>query len=301
MLKQIKYSVTVITPTYNRAQLLEKLFESLNCQTDKDFQWLIIDDGSQDNTKQVVSAFSERANIKEIEYHWKENGGKHTALNYSHKYIKGDIVVLVDSDDVLVSDAIAVIKQYWEKCSGLENIGVISFLKGTDINSPLLPIEGNEIYSNHLSFRVNGKYANGDMLETVLSDVFKSVEFPEFQNEKFMGEGYLWMKLAYAGVKTCYVNKVIYLCDYLEGGLTKSGKKMRIANPIGGMENSKMYMNSQVCEKVRIKKTWLYICYGLFAHKSIRSILKDSGDFWFTFVNLPFGIMLYAFWKIKYK
>ena len=107
-------SVTVLTPTYNRGHLLGKLYDSLCRQTDKSFQWLIIDDGSVDNTEDVVKNFC-AMNVLSIEYHKKNNGGKHTALNYSHSYIKGGYVVIVDSDDYLLPCAIEEIRRAWFK------------------------------------------------------------------------------------------------------------------------------------------------------------------------------------------
>ena len=79
--------LTVLTTTYNRVNLLSKCWESLCKQTCKDFEWLIIDDGSTDNTSTVVNSLKEKTSDFSIEYHWKENGGKHTALNFSHQYI----------------------------------------------------------------------------------------------------------------------------------------------------------------------------------------------------------------------
>ena len=96
---QYEYTVTVLTPTYNRASYLEKLWDSLCKQTNKDFQWLIIDDGSMDDTQDIVAKFKTQEFL--VEYHKKENGGKHTALNYAHPFIRGELVIIVDSDDYL--------------------------------------------------------------------------------------------------------------------------------------------------------------------------------------------------------
>ena len=99
-----KYRLTVLTPTYNRAYTLTKVYESLAKQTKQNFQWLIIDDGSSDGTEELIMSFPKTG--FELEYHKKSNGGKHTALNYSHQFIKGEMVVILDSDDYLTDDAI---------------------------------------------------------------------------------------------------------------------------------------------------------------------------------------------------
>ena len=78
-------TVTIITPTYNRAELLKKLYQSLEQQNNKDFEWLIVDDGSTDRTKEAVEEITDNATFH-INYIWKENGGKHTAMNFSHNF-----------------------------------------------------------------------------------------------------------------------------------------------------------------------------------------------------------------------
>lgn len=98
-----KYSLTVLTPTYDRAYTLTRVYESLVKQTKQDFQWIIIDDGSSDGTEELIMSFPKTG--FELEYHKKSNGGKHTALNYAHQFIKGEMVVIVDSDDYLTDDA----------------------------------------------------------------------------------------------------------------------------------------------------------------------------------------------------
>ena len=100
-------TITVFTPTYNRAYILPKLYESLKKQTCMNFEWLIIDDGSTDDTSEVVKTF--KTDKFPILYYYKKNGGKHTAMNYSHPYINGDLLFIVDSDDVLTNDAIETI------------------------------------------------------------------------------------------------------------------------------------------------------------------------------------------------
>ena len=106
--------LTIITPTYNRADCLKSCWASLCVQTVRDFQWLIIDDGSTDDTAAVVRAFQSRDEGFSIDYYQKTNGGKHTALNAAHPFIRGDYVVILDSDDSLTPNAVETILN---KCS----------------------------------------------------------------------------------------------------------------------------------------------------------------------------------------
>lgn len=106
-------TITVFTPTYNRANTLKRAFESLMRQSSKDFEWLIIDDGSTDNTKSIVSDFISKADFP-IHYYWKENGGRHTAVNFSYQYLNTPYVVTLDSDDELLPDAIEKMINTWK-------------------------------------------------------------------------------------------------------------------------------------------------------------------------------------------
>lgn len=118
-------SLTIITPTYNRKDHLPMLYESLCRQTCQDFQWLVIDDGSTDGTDAWFALLPNTTFLKE--YQKKENGGKHTALNYSHPYIKGKWMTIVDSDDFLKDDAVEVIIDKWKQYEDDQTIGGITF------------------------------------------------------------------------------------------------------------------------------------------------------------------------------
>lgn len=295
------YKVTIITPAYNRAEYLVRLYKSLVRQTDKTFQWLIVDDGSSDNTEQIVNNFKEHG--FRLDYVRKQNGGKHTALNYSHKFIKGELSCIVDSDDLLTEDAIESIKTAWNKYSGQKRIGVICFLRG-DVNKN--PINNHfpdkPIISNHIDFRVNGE-RNGDCCEVIKSDILKEFPFPEYKGEKFLGESYLWNNAGYK-YDTVYINKVIYICDYLEGGLTKSGRKLRLMCPYGGMADCNSYFRTvrkrKVKHKILAKEAILFVCYGKcagFSRKEIEEhcIRKDLIKRYYLA-----GVLLYEYWKNKY-
>ena len=296
------YKLTILTPTYNRASNLGKLYLSLTEQTNCNFQWLILDDGSDDDTDAVVHGFS-KDNIH-IDYYKKTNGGKHTALNYAHPYIKGEWTCIVDSDDFLTNDAVDSILYYIDAYNSVDKVGVISFLRGADISSPFnKDFPDKPFVSNHINFRVNAN-RGGDCCEVVRTEILKEHPFPEFKGERFLGEGYLWN---YTGFhyNTLYVNKVIYICEYLEGGLTKSGRSMRIACPLGGMANSQSFFEKvkerKVSLKVLIKEAMLYVCYGKFARYGFSRLVRNTNrPFLVALLYLP-GFSLYKYWNLKYK
>ena len=121
--------ITVLTPTYNRRKLLQKLYTSLCSQDCMDFVWLVIDDGSNDNTDEYVSEIKKNATFP-IVYYKKENGGKHTALNYAYQYIDTPLTFIVDSDDRLTTDAISIVKETYKKYKDERDICGFSFLRG---------------------------------------------------------------------------------------------------------------------------------------------------------------------------
>ena len=290
--------ITILTPTYNRAVLIKELYNSLLKQSNTDFEWLIIDDGSTDDTLNIIETFTTcKFNII---YKHKENGGKHTALNYAHSYITGDWVFIVDSDDILLPDAIEIIYQYINKYNDNKDVVCFSFNRGYKDGRPISKrIFKHDYISNYIDYRIN-KDAKGDQAEIYKTKVLKEFPFPVFENEKFLGEDYFHIHVAYF-YKTVYINKIIYICEYLEGGLTKSGRKMRINNPLGGMLHGSLYFSKRFKFKYRIKGMMLYIIYGFFAGKPVNNMYNSCGyKKLFIFSFLP-SCLLYVFWKYKYK
>ena len=120
--------LTILTPTYNRAGMLPQLYNSLKKQACKDFEWVIVDDGSKDNTQEVVKAWLLGSDFP-IRYFYKENGGKHTALNYAVQKIESELTFIVDSDDALTIDAVETILRYHRKYENRSNICGYAFLR----------------------------------------------------------------------------------------------------------------------------------------------------------------------------
>lgn len=290
--------ITVLTPTYNRKDTLKRLYESLTAQSSKYFQWLIIDDGSTDGTFDFFSKINCKSFI--IDCYRKENGGKHTALNFSHPYIKGELVVIVDSDDYLLPDAIATISSEWKKFKGRDDICGLSYFKGF-ADGTHLSVDANEDFyiDDDISYRVNNPRIKGDRCEVVRTDLFIAYPFPEYDGEKFISEDMLWNRLAYK-YKTVYRNKLLYICEYLDGGLSASGRKLRLQCGRGMAAVTKTYLISRVRLTRRIKATWLYICYSKCAGDNSREIIHNSGQVLLTVLNYPFGWLLFHYWKNKY-
>lgn len=291
--------LTILTPTYNRAGTLKKAYESLCEQINKNFQWLIIDDGSRDDTEQLAKSFISDE-ILTIEYYKKENGGKHTALNYSHQYIKGEWVLILDSDDWLLPNAVEDVFEYIKKYDKNKKIGILSLRRGYDVDFVIGPNEEKtEFQSNYIDYRIN-KNIQGDQCEVIRAEVFKSIIFPEYKYERFVGEDYLWINAA-KKYDTVYINKIIYICEYLENGLTRSGRKMRIKNPLGGMLHGSLYWSKEFKFKYRIKGMILFLVYSFFAKKNTLTLFLNSNNKILFFMLLPGAYLIHLYWKYKYE
>lgn len=291
--------LTILTPTYNRAELLESLYESLCNQTCKNFQWLVIDDGSTDSTGKVLKKFISQNRI-EIDYKVKNNGGKHTALNYSHKYISGEYIVIVDSDDTLTANAVELILNKWEKYSCNRNIAGITFQKGWKAsNEPFDPNIKGEYISDFATETNKGMH--GDHCETIRTDLFIKFLFPEYQDERFIAEGAMWYSIT-KGYKVVYCDEIIYLAEYLENGLTRTGRLLHIKNPKGCMWHASVFLNSDFSLKTRIKNALLYICYAIFQKKDKRSVIDNLNEGKrIVCITWPGGWLLHKYWKLKFK
>lgn len=226
---------TIMTPTYNRADFLPTLYKSLKKQSDKDFEWIIVDDGSQDNTEDVVKKFINETKNFKIIYHKSKNGGKHRAVNKGIDLAHGKIFAIVDSDDYLTVDALKKIKEYFkdiEKNSNKLKYAGVAGMKGYSEKE----ITGKTFKGKYVDAKSTErrKYnISGDKFEVFYTSVLKKNKFPEIKGEKFMTEAILWTRLANLGYYIRWYNDIIYICEYLPGGLTDKRKSLIDNSPKG--------------------------------------------------------------------
>ncbi len=221
--------VTVFTPTYNRAYSLPRLYNSLCKQTCKDFEWLIVDDGSSDDTEKLISNYLNE-NIIPIRYYKQLNGGKHRAINHGVRRAKGELFFIVDSDDWLADNAIERILLRYQ---GIKNNSDFAGVCGLRVYPSGTKIGGENNFGildcTSLDFRY--KYnVSGDMAEVIRTDILKKYPFPEFKNEKFCPEALIWNRIALK-YKLRYFYERIYICEYLPDGLTSKITRIRHLSP----------------------------------------------------------------------
>ena len=287
--------ITIVTPSFNRADKLPNLYNSLQHQTCKDFTWMIIDDGSTDDSKHIISNFS--GIDFPIQYIYKENGGKHTALNVAFRKVETELLFIVDSDDILTPDAIETIEKDWESVKE-QNLCGISYLRGyseTEVIGDEHPIDHS--IDNFINIRFHKKIG-GDKAEVWKTSCLKGLQFPENPHEKFISETYMWLKLAKRW-DMLFVNKILYITEYLEGGLSDSGKPLRFKSPKNMIEGSLETMSEHFPLKWRIKETLLYIVYSKFDGRGLKDMSNCPYKGLVLTCYVP-GILLYHYWKKKY-
>lgn len=292
-------TLTIITPAFNRKELLRNCFQSLMNQTCYNFEWIVVDDGSSDGTREEFPLLLKTNSLFPVEYVWKENGGKHTALNASHPYIHGKYILLLDSDDTLTENAVETVLNGWKEYETDPEIGMIVFLKqltdGTIVAKGAKERVPVDVLNNERICNITN-----DCCEILRTELFLKYPFPVFKGERFLAETALWYR-AGLNAKCIYINQPIYICEYLEDGLTKGGKELRIRNCHGGMYTSYLRMNPRCSMKERIKAGFLYVCYGHFAKIGFAEMVKRAKGcrIWTLLCGLP-GTALYFYWKKKY-
>ncbi len=223
--------ISVITPTYNRAYILKACYDSLVKQTCKDFEWVVVNDGSSDNTEELVESFIEENKI-EIKYIKQENGGKHIAHNTAVLNSSGELVVCLDSDDVLTEDAIEVAIDFWKENAKPENTGILAKRGNMTDRKPIcadLPQGVKEC----TMFDLTNKYDfHGDTILYFRKELLEKNLFKRFENERFIPETNMYVEIDKFGTMLL-LDKVLYLCEYLPDGLTAKYHSLLEKNPNG--------------------------------------------------------------------
>jgi len=284
--------ITIFTPTYNRVKTLERLYKSLINQTSQDFIWLIIDDGSTDNTKEVVSNWINEQKIT-IEYYKQSNKGKSAAHNVGVYLTKTELFTCVDSDDYLIDTAVEEIISLWKKCKKMDIIGILTFKR--KIDKEITSIKNKEICSSTLldAYRKHG--LRGDTMLIFKTDIIKKYSFPYFDNEKFVPEAYLYDLIDQEGKYIIY-KRYLYICEYLSDGYSNNMSTVIKNNPNGYIAFIEQRLKIDKNLKYKILDTIRYVAICIYVKKT--KFIRNSVYPFITFISLPFGYLLYF---IKYK
>ena len=261
---------TLFTPTYNRAHLLSKLYDSIVMQQSRDFEWLIIDDGSVDNTEEVVQSFISKGDIN-IRYIKQKNGGKHTAFNRAIEEANSEWFVCIDSDDPLVPEAIENMDKGIAMIEGKEDVAGIVGVCVTPTGERIGYVPGDYLLSNTIESR--DKYHLQCEPEIYRLSLLKGYRFPVYEGEKFITEAVLFDKLT-ENHPLLYTNYPMQIKEYLAGGLTDNQLKIRVNSPNGTLAYYKQRFEMTHQIKYKIKALINYFRFYLHARHNHTSLIE---------------------------
>lgn len=288
-------TITVFTPAYNRAHTLHRIYESLLKQDCKDFVWLIVDDGSTDDTAELVKCWQENDNGFEIRYVYKENGGMHTAHNTAYENIDTELNVCIDSDDCLADNAIKKIIDKWNDVKDKDYAGIIGL--DADFGGNVI---GTGFPDDLQETTLSGYYAaggSGDKKLVYRTDVInKYPPYPVFENEKYVALAYKY-RLIDQEYKLAVLNEVLCNVEYQSDGSSNSMFKQYIKNPNG------FAFWRKVCMQYPQSKNRVFVDCIHYVSSSIlaknRNFIKESPLKIKTFLAIPFGVILTLYIKHK--
>lgn len=288
-------TITVFTPAYNRAHTLHRTYESLLKQDCKDFVWLIVDDGSTDNTAELVKCWQENDNGFEIRYVYKENGGMHTAHNTAYENIDTELNVCIDSDDCLADNAIKKIIDKWNDVKDKDYAGIIGL--DADFGGNVI---GTGFPDDLQETTLSGYYAAGGSKDKKLiyrTDIInKYPAYPVFENEKYVALAYKY-RLIDQEYKLAVLNEVLCNVEYQADGSTRTMFKQYIKNPNG------FAFWRKVCMQYPQSKNRVFVDCIHYVSSSIlaknKNFIKESPLKFKTFLAIPFGVILTLYIKHK--
>lgn len=283
--------LTIFTPAYNRAELLGRCFESMKRQTRKDFIWMIIDDGSTDDTRQVVKSWQRQPLDFVIEYHYKENGGLHTAYNEAIARIETELCVCIDSDDFMPEDAVERILAFWAEHGSDEVAGIVGLdfdLDGNVIGDPL----PDQKTVNLIDLLV-GKYPvhNGDRTNVVRTALYKKfAPMKVFPGEKNFNPHYLHLQIS-KEYDFLVLNENLRFVEYQPGGMSNSMLRQYRSSPRSFAETRKLYLSfPDTPLAFRFRQCIHYVSSSILAKNG--RFLQESPTKLLTLLALPFGAAL---------
>lgn len=289
------FTLTIFTPAYNRAHLLPRLYESLCKQTCKDFCWLVVDDGSTDNTRKLVQEWIKEAIIP-IRYEYKPNGGMHTAHNLAYRLIDTKLNTCIDSDDYMPSHAVEKIVQCWQQRGGSHVNGIIGLDADTEGR-----IIGTKLPTDRETMTLTDFYhlgGSGDKKLVYRTEVMKSLpEYPEFEGERYVGLGYKYM-LADLQRPMLLLNEVLANVEYQPNGSSNTMWKQYGRHPRGFAFLRRETMKLHPYFRERFKAAIHHISSCIFLKKNP---LVDSPRTLLSLLALPFGILLHILILYKSK
>lgn len=294
--KEIK--LTIFTPAYNRAHTLPRTYYSLKEQECKEFIWLIVDDGSADNTRELVEQWQKEDNGFEIQYIFKDNGGMHTAHNTAYDNIHTELNTCIDSDDMLAKNAVRLILDKWEKVKDKGYAGIV----GLDIDMNTGKVIGKDFPKDLYETTLSGYYemgGSGDKKQVYRTDIIKKYpKYPVFDGEKYFSLSYKYL-LIDQEYKLAVINEPLCRVEYQQDGSSNSMLKQYMNNPKGFAEWRKIRLKYDKTFKRKIIDC-IHYCSSCQIGKE-RKYVKKSPKPLLSFFCIPLGYILTLYIKKNAK
>lgn len=263
---------TLFVPTYNRLNLLPRLLQSVEAQSFRDFELLIVDDGSQDNSYEYLCHYQQQARFP-MHVIYQENQGRHAAFNTAFEVANGLLFTTINSDDALAPNALERFAYWWEKaqeynqtppivgveglCASLETGEII----GTPFPKSPMVADHIEVYFKHGCW--------GDAVRAVRTDIIRQYRFPQIPSERYLPPSYLWNRLGFDRHKTLYFNEVLCYKEYRSDGVSKNRVRVRGRSPRGAELYfrdflTRAYADGRVPRRYLIRYTANWVRYALY-------------------------------------
>lgn len=289
-------TLTIFTPAYNRAHTIGRTYESLCRQTCKDFEWLIIDDGSTDNTKELVQSWIKENKIP-IRYIYQDNQGMHGAHNTAYRNIMTELNTCIDSDDFMPDDAVEQIINFWKEKGGEKYAGIIGL--DANIHGNIIGTAFPEDCRKTTLFGFYERGGKGDKKQVYRTKIINSYpEYPIFEGEKYISLGYKYL-LIDQDYELLVLNKPLVIVDYQESGSSRNMFHQYWNNPKGFAFIRKVEMKLVKSWKRRVISHIHYVSSSLISRD--KSFIKKSPNPILTVCTIPIGLLLYFYIKRKVK
>lgn len=287
--------LTIFTPAYNRAHTLPRTYESLLQQNCKEFIWLIVDDGSQDNTAELVRQWQSQDNGFEIRYIYKENGGMHTAHNTAYENIDTELNTCIDSDDRLAAGAVRKILTKWESVRDRGYAGIIGL--DSDFDGQII---GKGFPEGMTETSVIGYYAaggSGDKKLVYRTEIInKYPSYPVFEGEKYVALSYKY-RLIDQDYKMAVLDEILCNVEYQPDGSSNTMWRQYLKNPKGWAFWRKVCMQYPISRKRMVVDCINYVSSSLL-YKN-RRFIAESPRKLLTILCIPAGALLAGYTKRK--
>lgn len=287
--------LTIFTPTFNRAFSLPILYESLQKQESNNFEWLVIDDGSTDNTKALFEKWQQENNPFKITYIYQENSGKHRAVNKGAELAQGELFFIVDSDDYIAPNATKRIAEIYEQIKGNNSFAGLTAMRA-DFSGKRIGGNADFDVIDTTMTEIRTKYKiKGDMAEVIKTKILKQYPFKEFDGENFLEERTVWDEISKKYLMR-FFNENLYFCEYLQGGLSHiRGRSVKF--PQGSMYASlSIIKNTHYSFWGKFRAICVYWKAHFFAPDKKRPELKPLRWMYFFY---PLGILFFISEKFK--